>query len=159
MSNEPRPPTRNRIIRGSAAAERRSASRRRVVWRRRATAVAVLVVGYALLGWLSSSRRAHDGSARLGTLATPRHGPSRSPQHFAVSRLPYTLPVALQDAAAVPVGSGRAVLLGGLNAADTSTATVSVLDAGGVTASSQLPEAQHDAQGAMLDGLVYVFGG
>lgn len=76
-----------------------------------------------------------------------------------VTRLPFTLPFALQDAAAVALGGGRAVLLGGLNAADTSTTAVSVLDAQGVAASARLPEAQHDAQGVLLDGRVYVFGG
>jgi N-acetylneuraminic acid mutarotase len=85
--------------------------------------------------------------------------PARSPEHFTVSRLPYTLPVALQDAAGVPLGSGRAVLLGGLNAADNSTAAVNVLDPRGVIAGASLPEAQHDAQGAMLDGRAFVFGG
>jgi hypothetical protein len=69
------------------------------------------------------------------------------------------LPVALQDTAAVALGSARVALLGGLNAADTSTAAVSVLDARGVIASTGLPEAQHDAQGVPLDGRAYVFGG
>jgi N-acetylneuraminic acid mutarotase len=98
----------------------------------------------------SSGRRAAGASpdARLGL-----------PQRLAVRRLPFSLPVALQAAAAAPLGSDRAVLLGGLDGADTSTASVSVLDASGVTAGPQLAEAQHDAQGALLGGRVYVFGG
>lgn len=51
------------------------------------------------------------------------------------------------------------MLLGGLNAADTSTAAVNVLDAHGVKAAVSLPEAQHDAQGVLLDRRAYVFGG
>jgi hypothetical protein len=81
------------------------------------------------------------------------------PEKLLVRRLPLSLPFAVQDTAGVSLGSGRAALLGGLNAADTSTATVSVLDVRGVTAGASLPEAQHDAQGVMLDGRVYVFGG
>jgi N-acetylneuraminic acid mutarotase len=59
----------------------------------------------------------------------------------------------------VALGSGRVALFGGLNAADTSTAAVSVLDAHSVIASARLPEPQHDAQGALIDGRAYIFGG
>ena len=69
------------------------------------------------------------------------------------------LPFALQDAAGVALPSGRVAVLGGLNASDTSTATVSLLDARGVQRGGVLPEAQHDAQAALLGGRVYVFGG
>jgi hypothetical protein len=161
MTNEPRPPTRNPDVRGSSLGERRSVRRRRVVWRRRAAAtVFVLIIGFVLVGWLTAKRlTAHHGSARVGVTHTFRRRGPRSPEHFAVSRLPYTLPAALQDTAGVPLGSGRVVLLGGLNAGDTSTAAVNVLDAHGVKAAANLPEAQHDAQGVLLDGQAYVFGG
>ncbi len=76
-----------------------------------------------------------------------------------IRRLPFALPFALKDAAAVSLGHGRAVLLGGLNAADTSTAAVSVLDARGTQSGGLLPGAQHDAQGTLLAGRAYVFGG
>ena len=122
-------------------------------------AAVVLIVGCALIGWLAATRlAAHHPSARVGGTRASR-GEPRSPEQFVVTRLPFKLPVALQDTAGVPLGSGRAALLGGLNTADTSTAAVSVLDAHGVTASASLPEAQHDAQGVMLDGRAYVFGG
>ncbi len=161
MTNEPRSPTRTPAVRGPGPAERRSARRRRAVWgRRAAAAVVLLIIGYVLVGWLTAKRlTAHHGSASVGVTHTSRRGRPRSPEHFAVSRLPYTLPVALQDTAGVPLGSGRVALLGGLNAADTSTAAVSVLDAHGVKAATNLPEAQHDAQGILLDGRAYVFGG
>jgi len=160
MANEPRSPTRTRIVRGSGRAERRSAKHRRAVWRRRALAAVVLIVGYVLIGWLTATRlAAHHGSTSRDPRPMLRSRPARSPEHLAVRRLPFTLPVALQDTAGVPLGSGRAALFGGLNGADTSTATVSVLDARGFTTSASLPEAQHDAQGAMLDGRAYIFGG
>jgi N-acetylneuraminic acid mutarotase len=59
----------------------------------------------------------------------------------------------------VAIGPERAVLLGGLNGSDSSVATVSLLGANGVRASGVLREPQHDAQGALLSGRVYVFGG
>ena len=70
-----------------------------------------------------------------------------------------TLAAPLQDAAAVSLGAERLVLLGGLDSSDTSTAAITVLTAGHPSASARLPEAQHDAQGASLDGGLYVFGG
>lgn len=160
MANEPRSPASTRVVRDSPRAERRSANRRRALRRRRAAVAGVLIVGYVLVAWLTTTRlAAHHGSTRVGEGGTSRSRSGRSPERFVVRRLPLTLPVALQDAAGVPLGSGRAVLLGGLNAADSSTATVSVLDRRGLTAGASLPEAQHDAQGAMLDGLAYIFGG
>jgi N-acetylneuraminic acid mutarotase len=71
----------------------------------------------------------------------------------------FRLPAPLRDPAAVGLGNGRFVLIGGLDGADVSTAEVTVADAHGVLRQGTLPLAQHDAQGALLDGLVYVFGG
>lgn len=70
----------------------------------------------------------------------------------------------IEDAATATFGQGRVVLLGGLDAEDTSTAAITELaaDAQGTTATdtgARLPEAQHDAQAANLGGDVYVFGG
>jgi N-acetylneuraminic acid mutarotase len=65
----------------------------------------------------------------------------------------------LQDAAIASLGTGRVVLLGGLDSSDTSTAAVTVIVAGQTESAGELPEAQHDAQGANLEGEVYVFGG
>ena len=72
---------------------------------------------------------------------------------------PGSLPAAVQDAAVATVGAERVVLLGGLDAAQSSTTTLSVLSGGSVTGSGNLPVAQHDAQAAVLGGAVYVFGG
>jgi N-acetylneuraminic acid mutarotase len=148
------------VVRGSARPERRSARRRQALRRRRAAVAIVLVGGYVLIAWLTGTRLStHNGSTQVASGHASRSRSARSPERFLVRRLPVTLPVALQDAAGVPLGRGRAALLGGLNAADSSTATVSVLDRSGVTVAASLPEAQHDAQGATLDGLAYVFGG
>jgi hypothetical protein len=65
----------------------------------------------------------------------------------------------LQDAAAVSLGGERLVLLGGLDSSDTSTADITVINEGRLNSDGRLPEAQHDAQGAELDGAAYVFGG
>ncbi len=55
--------------------------------------------------------------------------------------------------------AGRFVLLGGLDAADTSSAGIELANLRSPLRSYALPIAQHDAQGAALDGKVYVFGG
>jgi hypothetical protein len=73
--------------------------------------------------------------------------------------LRFRLPAPLRDPAAVGLGSGRFVLIGGLDSADVSSAEITVADAHGVLRQGTLPLAQHDAQGALLNGLVYVFGG
>jgi N-acetylneuraminic acid mutarotase len=51
------------------------------------------------------------------------------------------------------------VLLGGLTAADTSSDAVTTGDLAHAANRAALPNAQHDAQAANLDGRVYVFGG
>jgi hypothetical protein len=71
----------------------------------------------------------------------------------------FRLPAALRDPAAVGLGSGRYVLIGGLDSADVSSAEITVADSHRVLRQGTLPLAQHDAQGALLDGLVYIFGG
>jgi outer membrane protein assembly factor BamB len=70
------------------------------------------------------------------------------------------LSAAVQDAAIAATGHGALLLLGGIDAAGSSTASVVELDAGGrSTIRAQLPDVQHDAQAALLGGQVYVFGG
>jgi N-acetylneuraminic acid mutarotase len=71
----------------------------------------------------------------------------------------YSLPAPLRDPAFVPLGSSRFALIGGLSEGDTSTSEVYVGDLTHVTQAATLAIAQHDAQGALLDGKVYVFGG
>lgn len=136
------------------------AQRRQVVGRRRAMIAATPIALLALVALIGS----HKGTDRRRSVSVAIGQASSVVSHsypnsFVVRRLAFTLPFALQDAAAVAIGAGRGLLLGGLDAADTSTATVSVFGTKGVLPSGSLPEAQHDAQGAFLDGRVYVFGG
>jgi hypothetical protein len=128
--------------------------------RRRALAALALLVVLILAAWASlPGSSAHSGSRADGAARVAPPGLHVAPMRFAVRRLPVVLPFALQDEACVNLGSGRVALLGGLNAADASTAEVSVLDAQGMRSGGVLPEPQHDAQAAMLDGSVFVFGG
>lgn len=69
------------------------------------------------------------------------------------------LPEAVQDAAAVSLDQNRLALLGGVDAADASTASIVVLAGGSVVRHDSLPAPQHDAQAARLGHYVYVFGG
>ena len=71
----------------------------------------------------------------------------------------FSLPAAVQDPASAALPGGRFALLGGIDAADTSTANVAVADLRGPQRSASRTNAQHDAQAAVLSGRVYVFGG
>ena len=64
----------------------------------------------------------------------------------------------LQDAAFAPSGSG-AILLGGLNAADTSVADVRFVSLHRDATRGSLPGVRHDAAAVSLGGSAYVFGG
>ncbi len=93
-------------------------------------------------------------------VATSAHVPAHPP---APARLVYqplfSLPAPVQDPASAAIGGNRFVLLGGLTAADVSTADVIESSLRAPLRSSQLPGAQHDAQAATLGGRAYVFGG
>jgi Kelch motif len=131
-------------------------------------AIALLLVALAAGG-------SSGPSSPSGGLATHHPGGppiSGVPQTVAVrlrARRTGMLPAPIEDAATAALGQGRVVLLGGLDAEDTSTAAITMLGAGATNPSggetsvadtgARLPEAQHDAQGANLGGDVYVFGG
>jgi YVTN family beta-propeller protein len=76
-----------------------------------------------------------------------------------VDRVTGALGAPLQDAASASIGRGRVVLLGGLDAADTSTDTVSVVAGRADRARGRLPGALHDAAAVQLGSATYLFGG
>lgn len=107
----------------------------------------------------------HGGAAspvHARTSATRGAGGARAGSQGPVAlryRELYRLAAPVQDPASAALGDGRFALLGGLTAADTSTADVVVGDVHGAAVKTSLPNAQHDAQAAALGGRVYVFGG
>jgi YVTN family beta-propeller protein len=64
----------------------------------------------------------------------------------------------LQDAAAA-AGNGHVVLIGGLDAADTSTADIRTLSGGAARTVGRVAHAFHDAAAVAIGRAVYVFGG
>jgi hypothetical protein len=69
-----------------------------------------------------------------------------------------TLPAAVQLPAVAP-GDGGALSVGGLDAGDSSVASVVLIDGSGAREVAQLPLALHDAAAAQIDGQTYLFGG
>ncbi len=89
--------------------------------------------------------------------ATPKRvlrTPTRLSEHITGD-----LPAALQDPSVAALPGGRALLLGGLTAADQSTDEI--LDAGahGARVIGHLPSARHDTAAVTLGRYAYVFGG
>jgi DNA-binding beta-propeller fold protein YncE len=104
----------------------------------------------------SSSKHAAPVTTRERTVvrhAAPKPGPTRL-----VERSLGTLGQPLQDAAAARRGAGM-LLLGGLNAADTSIDSVSFVSGYGSVLRGSLPGVRHDAAAVTLSGTTYVFGG
>ena len=75
-----------------------------------------------------------------------------------VERAGQPLGAPVQDAAAASAG-GRAILLGGLTAADTSTDQILAATASGSRVIGHLPSARHDTAAAAIGRSVYLFGG
>lgn len=70
-----------------------------------------------------------------------------------------SLPAPVEDAAIAPLAGGRLAMLGGIDAAQTSTDAIVTLSRTHAAQQGTLPNAQHDAQAATLGSDVYVFGG
>jgi YVTN family beta-propeller protein len=70
-----------------------------------------------------------------------------------------TLAAPVQDPSTVEVGPGRALLLGGLTAADTSTDQIVTVSGGSSRQLGTLPTAVHDTAAVRLGKDVYLFGG
>ena len=121
-----------------------------------------LAVGAALAGWLipGGSRT----SQPIGSTPPPR-GPQLKTraQRIGPARLVLAhsarLSQPLQDGAAAAISGTRALLLGGLSAADTSTDGVLLLSRTGATSIGRLPVALHDSAAVQLGRFVYLLGG
>jgi DNA-binding beta-propeller fold protein YncE len=123
--------------------------------RRGAPLLALLLI-VACSGCQSAS---HGGKS--ATPIQPKRDPG-TPVHRSVrlaTVVTGALAAPLQDAAAAPLGRDRFVLLGGLNAADTSTDGVRVVSGLADVARGRLPGVLHDAAAVRLGGATYLFGG
>ena len=87
------------------------------------------------------------------------HKPAKRLSVRLVERHSGALPAPLQDAAAAALDDRRALLLGGLTAADTSTSTILIARAGGAGRQGALPVALHDTAAVRLGRSTYLFGG
>jgi DNA-binding beta-propeller fold protein YncE len=127
--------------------------------RRSASLLALTVLIAVAAGCHSTSRSSAPTHA---TTAKAQHSVRRSAVPVIrrlADRVTGALGAPLQDAAAAPIGRGRVVLLGGLDAADTSTDAVRVVGGGVDSARGRLPGALHDAAAVRLGRATYLFGG
>ncbi len=132
-----------------------------VPWRAVRLTGAAILSAIALL--VAGCGGATSITAHLTHSAGARHRSTPSGSRPAAVRLTYrplySLSAALRDPAYTALDGGRFAMLGGLDAADVSSAGIEIADAHRVLHTATLPEPQHDAQGAFLSGKVYVFGG
>src|SRR5579885_692369 len=143
--------------------ERHWRARRRRRW---AVAVLVLAVGGVVTGVLAAT----DGSGSSGSTtgartavtvgaAVSRRGGSRSGQRRLVERGVRSLPAPVQDEAAVGLGGGQVMLLGGLTAADTSRTDIWIAGLHRDRRVGSLPTGLHDTAAVRLGNSIYLFGG
>ena len=127
-----------------------------------AALIAMLVLGLAALACATA---AGCSSSKHASETTPRpNPPNRQTTHQrpipigVVERTVGSLSQPLQDAAAARSGTG-ALLLGGLDAADTSVSDIRFVSTRGDSLRGSLPGVRHDAAAVSLGGSAYVFGG
>ncbi|MFL5926032.1 MAG: kelch repeat-containing protein, partial [Gaiellaceae bacterium] len=137
--------------------------------RRLAIAVLLVLAAGAVVAILlrPTSSQKRSGAPATSPSRPARTLPARRPRRktgaqdppaVLAERATGSLPAPLQDPSYVK--SGRAVLLlGGLNAADTSVDTVISAGFHGARTIGRLPSVRHDTAAAALGGGVYVFGG
>jgi YVTN family beta-propeller protein len=129
------------------------------VLRRRLAALAFLIA--VVVGVFVFASRGHR-STTMPRTTQPQSVAVVSKKIRRVTRLleragrPLSSPV--QDAAVAAVG-GRAVLLGGVTATDTSTDSILTATASASRVIGRLPSARHDTAAAAIGGSVYLFGG
>jgi YVTN family beta-propeller protein len=137
-------------------------SRRRIQRARRAALVGAALIGALVTGATVLHTHGRDGRrARIdpASVKAIRTKARAVVPRTLVARRTGRLDAPLQDAAAVSLDGSRAMLLGGLTAADASTDAVSVISRNGERAPGRLPTAVHDAAAAKLGRSVYLFGG
>jgi len=105
-----------------------------------------------------------DGGSGGGASPTPRGGshagvPPATPTLRVTVARTGDLPSPVQDAAAVPFGSERLLLLGGLAQSETSVGDIVSATSTHSALIGRLPTALHDASASNLGGVVYLFGG
>jgi len=106
-----------------------------------------------------SSSSKHSSNRHTTSIRDVRHLTRPGPRRVGVvERTLGSLGQPLQDAAAAPSGAG-ALLLGGLNAADTSIDDVRFVSRRRDALRGSLPGVRHDAAAVSLRGSAYVFGG
>lgn len=147
-----------------------------------ALAGVVIVVG---LVWVATRGSSPPADASRGAPAsstapaphsttTPPHSTTTAPSRstvpaarsavdpsLSVTKLPFTLPAPVSREVVLPLGDGELLVAGGLSATGTSSAALAVLGvgSGSVSADGTLSVPTHDAGGAALHGLAFVFGG
>ncbi len=119
----------------------------------------VLLIAVAVLA-ASGCGGTHVAASTSGAADSPPSR-SRTASHAPASLRLATrtrLPAAVQ-LPSVAAEDGGVLALGGLDAADTSVASIVVVDANGAREVGQLPLASHDGTAANVNGQVYFFGG
>jgi DNA-binding beta-propeller fold protein YncE len=117
------------------------------------TPAAVSVLAWRLVDRRTPNTRAHTHVIRHDSR------PAKPRARSLVERTTGSLAAPLQDAAAVTLGDGRAMLLGGLTAADTSSDGIEVAGPARAHRQGALPAALHDTAAVRLGTAVYLFGG
>jgi YVTN family beta-propeller protein len=125
---------------------------------------ALILAGAALLGaWLIGGRTDKPRSAATSTarqaltISSPKQ--VRRTRTKLVEHVTGALPAPLQDPSVAPQSGGRALLLGGLTAADQSTDEIIAATAHTARVVGHLPSARHDTAAVTLGRAAYVFGG
>lgn len=114
-------------------------------------------------GHVSSGRSHQPPANAAGAAARGSRGGTHAaaPTTVTVSEPPWALTNPLSRMVVLDAGNSQLVLAGGLTAADTSASGVFRLDLanGALTAIATLPDAVHDAAGAVIDGRDLIIGG
>ncbi len=122
------------------------------------TSVLVATVGLVplLIGGCAAGHRATARTRPTASVAKPVN--HRLPVHLSAAAAG-SLAAPLQDAAGAAIQGGSVLLLGGLTASDTSTASMAVVSPRRDRELGRLPVALHDAAAVRLGRYVYLFGG